>query len=73
MLMRVRCPDSTHLVAPFQGPLYVVGCGHEFDAGDPHTGGPEAGMVDCPNCGMFFRFGSEDLTPHAHLTTGEAA
>lgn len=46
---RHRCPDSTHMEPPLHGPLYVVGCGAEFDA-EPDR----EGLIDCPNCGMWF-------------------
>jgi len=31
------------------GPLWVVGCGHRFDATPD-----EEGLVDCPECGIWF-------------------
>ncbi len=40
-----RCPDYQH-------PEYTadsVGCGHEFES-EPD----DEGIVDCPNCGMWF-------------------
>lgn len=53
--MRLRCPDTTHLQAPFRGPLYVVGCGHEFTPAADGGDGPDAeGIYDCPACGMWF-------------------
>lgn len=44
-----RCPDTWHMTPPAQGPLYVVGCGHVFEA-EPDR----EGLIDCPNCGMWF-------------------
>jgi hypothetical protein len=52
----VRCPDSTHLKPPHHGPLYVVGCGHEF-LGEVDR----EGLIDCPNCGMWFDIDAADL------------
>jgi len=47
--MTFRCPDTTHMRPPEHGPLYVVGCGHVFEA-EPD----DENLIDCPNCGMWF-------------------
>lgn len=39
-----RCPNDK------LPDIDIVGCGHEFDS-EPD----KEGLVDCPNCGMFFR------------------
>jgi hypothetical protein len=42
---------------PYHGPLYVVGCGHVFTA-EPDN----ESLIDCPNCGMWFGAGEENVT-----------
>jgi hypothetical protein len=43
--MIYRCPDYQHPTDTADS----VGCGHEFESEPDHEG-----IVDCPNCGMWF-------------------
>lgn len=56
--MRVRCPtdaDVPHAERTDAPGEFIIGCGHEFVAEVD-----QEGLVDCPNCGMWFRPREQD-------------
>ena len=52
MTATYTCPTSTHL--PDGTPHTVIGCGATFEWAPD-----EEGIVDCPECGMFWKPGVE--------------
>ena len=45
--MKVKCPTDSLPEVPIDE---LIGCGFEFEATPD-----EEGIVDCPNCGMWFK------------------